>query len=216
MRETTLQLIREHKLITIVRGLPHEQLLPLAEALYAGGIRMMEITFAQNNPDSWKDTASGIKLLSEKMAGKICVGAGTVVSLEQLQMAYEAGAQYIISPSVHVDVIKKTRELGLVSLPGALTPTEAMVAYAAGADMVKIFPIGDLGASYLKSIVAPLSHIPFLAVGGVSDKNAGEFLAAGALGVGVGGYLVNKDLIAQGRFDEITAMAKKYVSAVQA
>ena len=215
MREQVLEQIKKGKIITIVRGLPTEQLLGLAKALYAGGIKMIEITFAQNKPETWVDTAKGISLLNEYFHGEVLVGAGTVISLEQLQMAYDAGAKYIISPSMDIEIIKKTRELGLVSLPGVFTPTEAVQAYNAGADMVKVFPIGDLGASYLKSIKAPLSHIPMLAVGGVNADNAASFIAAGALGLGVGGNLVNKTWIENGEFDKITALAQSYVQAVK-
>jgi 2-dehydro-3-deoxyphosphogluconate aldolase/(4S)-4-hydroxy-2-oxoglutarate aldolase len=215
MREGTLQKIRDTRLIAIVRGLPAEQLQGLAGALFQGGIELIEVTFAQNKPETWADTAAGIRLLAEKFAGSILPGAGTVLTAEQLTMAYEAGAKYIISPSVNTDVIQATRALGLVSLPGAMTPSEITTAYEAGADMVKVFPIGQLGAAYIKAIKAPLSHIPLLAVGGVNEKNAAEFLEAGAEGLGVGGNLVNKDWIASGEYEKITAAARQYVAAVK-
>lgn len=215
MREQTLDSIRQHKLITIVRGLEPDKLKQLAQALLEGGIHLIEVTFAQNQPDTWKDTAAGIRMLNEAFAGEILAGAGTVMTLEQLQMACDAGAKYIISPNVNTDIIRKTKELGLVSLPGAMTPTEAALAYEAGADMVKVFPIGDLGVGYLKAIKAPLSHIPLLAVGGVNEKNAEDFIRAGALGLGVGGNLVNKAWIANGEFEKITALAAEFVAAVE-
>lgn len=207
--------IARRKLIAIVRGLPGEQLEGLAEALLAGGISMMEITFHQAKPDSWRQTAEGIAMLNRKFAGRVIPGAGTVMTQEQLTMAYEAGAKYIISPNVDVDIIRRTKELGLVSLPGAFSPTEIATAHAAGADFVKVFPVGNLGPSYIKALKAPLSHIPLMAVGGVNERNAAAFLEAGAAGLGVGGNLVNKEWIAKGEWDKITALAAEFVKAVQ-
>lgn len=154
-------------------------------------------------------------MLKEKFAGKIIPGAGTVITLEQLQMAYDAGAQYIISPNVDVEIIRRTKELGLISLPGAMTPSEIVEAYKAGADFVKVFPVGNLGPAYIKALKAPLSHIPLMAVGGVNEKNAADFLKAGASGLGVGGNLVNKEWIANGEWEKITALAAEFVKAVQ-
>ncbi|MBE5771273.1 MAG: bifunctional 4-hydroxy-2-oxoglutarate aldolase/2-dehydro-3-deoxy-phosphogluconate aldolase [Clostridiales bacterium] len=207
--------IASRKLIAIVRGLPGEQLEGLANALLAGGITLMEITFNQQKPETWSQTADGIRMLCEKFAGKIIAGAGTVVTQEQLTMAYEAGAKYIISPNTDEDIIRRTKELGLVSLPGAMTPSEIVVAHKAGADFVKVFPVGNLGPAYIKAIKAPLSHIQMMAVGGVNEKNADDFMRAGASGLGVGGNLVNKEWIANGEWDKITALAAEYVKAVQ-
>ena len=122
-REETLARVREKKLICIVRGLDPAPMKDLAQALLAGGIEMIEITFAQNRPETWKDTAAGIRMLNEEFAGKLIAGAGTVIAMEQLFMAYEAGARYIITPNMDPAIIGQTRKLGLVSMPGALTPT---------------------------------------------------------------------------------------------
>lgn len=207
--------IASRKLIAIVRGLPEEQLEGLAKALLAGGISLIEVTFNQAKPETWSQTAAGIAMLGKNFAGKIIPGAGTVVTQEQLTIAYEAGAQYIISPNTDVDIIRRTKELGLVSLPGAFSPSEIVTAYNAGADFVKVFPVGNLGPSYIKALKAPLSHIPLMAVGGVNEKNADDFMRAGASGLGVGGNLVNKEWIANGEWDKITALAAEFVKAVQ-
>ena len=143
------------------------------------------------------------------------VGAGTVTSVELVELAAKAGAKYIISPDTNVDVIRRTRELGLVSLPGALTPSEITTAYNNGADFVKLFPIADMGASYVKAVRAPLGHIDMLAVGGVNDKNLKSFLDAGVCGAGIGGNLVNKAWIAAGEYEKITEIARTYVSIVK-
>lgn len=211
---TTMEWINEYQIIAIVRGLAPEPMQKLADAFYKGGLRLMEITFNQAKPETWQDTAASIRMLRERFQDLILPGAGTVMTMEQLKLAADAGAQYIISPNVDVGIIRETRKLGLVSLPGALTPTEIAQAYQAGANAVKVFPAGNLGAGYIKAIRAPLSQIPLLAVGGVNEKNAAEFMAAGCSGIGVGGNLVNKQWIAAGEFDKITALAKEYVQAL--
>lgn len=215
MRQTVLNAIAESKLITIVRGLGPEPMEKLAQALYLGGIRMIEVTFDQSQPGHWKDTAAAIRLIHNKFKGAVLAGAGTVMTREQLKIAHEAGAQYIISPNVDEGIIRMTRELGLVSLPGALTPTEIAAAHAYGADIVKVFPAGCLGSGYIKAVKAPLPHIQLMAVGGVSQKNAADFIQAGVIGLGVGGNLVNKEWILAGEFERITELAKEYGKAVR-
>ena len=209
----TMDWILQHKIIAIVRSLEPQATQALAEALFAGGIRLVEVTFAQAKPDTWKDTADSIKSIGTRYEGRMLAGAGTVLTLQQLHMAADAGAQYIISPDVNEEIIRETKKLGLVSLPGALTPTEIMAAHRMGADAVKVFPAGNLGPEYIRAIRAPLSHIPLLAVGGVDADNCAAFLAAGCAGVGVGGSLVNKQWIANGEFDKIMALAAEYVRA---
>lgn len=214
MRENVLKLIEETKIVTIIRGVDPESAVKVAEALYLGGVKLVEVTFDQKNPDSFSDTATAIKSIKEKLGDKMSVGAGTVITVEQLLIAKSAGAEFIVSPDTDEEIIKKTVELGLVSLPGAYTPTEAKKAHNAGADYVKLFPCSDDAISYLKAIKAPLSHIKFLAVGGIRPDNAKDFIEAGAYGVGMGGSLVNKEWIKNGRFDLITIEAKKTVDAI--
>jgi 2-dehydro-3-deoxyphosphogluconate aldolase/(4S)-4-hydroxy-2-oxoglutarate aldolase len=214
MRERVIQKILDNKLIAIVRGTEEAAIVPLAKALAVGGIGMMEITFNQAKPESFESTLRGIAAVKEKLGDRLMCGAGTVISPEQVDLAAEAGALFIVSPNTDAVVIKRTRELGLVSLPGAMTPSECLSASAAGADFVKLFPAMQLGVSYLKAIRAPLSHIKFLAVGGIDEHNAAGFIKAGAVGLGAGGNLVNKDWIDTGEFDRITAVARKLVSVV--
>ena len=214
MRELTIERILSDKVIAIVRGLSPNALLDLAGALVAGGINLIEITFDQSNPESWIDTCVGIRMLNDEFKGKVLAGAGTVLTVEQAARAYDAGAKYLISPDANPLVIKKTRELGIVSIPGCMTPTDIASAMQAGADFIKIFPAGALGVDYIRAIRAPLSHAKMLAVGGIDEKNAADFIRAGCLGIGVGGKLVNKDLIAAKKFDQITEIAKAHVAAV--
>ena len=214
MREQIIEKILEKKIIAIVRGLDTRHLLPLVQALHAGGISLVEVTFNQKNPDSWKDTCNGIRRIAEEFDGRVAVGAGTVLTKQQVDLAREAGAQYIISPDANPEVIRYTREVGAVSLPGCMTPSEVTAALEAGADFVKLFPVGVLGTSYVKAIRAPLSHARMLAVGGVNENNAADFIRAGCVGIGVGGNLVNADWINEGAFDRIEALAREYCAAV--
>lgn len=215
MRDTIIREVFNHKIIAIVRGMEQEQILKIANALYEGGVRFIEVTFNQKKPEEFYKTADAIRAIREAMGDKMYVGAGTVTSVELVDMAAEAGALYMISPDMDEDVIRHTRELGLVSMPGAYTATEAKKAYNAGADFVKLFPcIGDAPA-YVKALCAPLSHIPFLAVGGVDADNAGAFLKAGAVGVGVGSSLVNKKWVDAGEYEKITAEAKRMIENMQ-
>lgn len=201
--------------IAIVRGLRDREVVPVTEALYMGGIQMIEVTFDQANPESWGETLGAIRKIADDYPGKIYPGAGTVMSPEQVQMACDAGAQYIISPNVCEAVICKTRELGMGSCPGAMTPTEAVQAMECGAHVVKIFPAGMLGPEYIRALCAPLKHIPFVAVGGIHERNAADFLRAGAIGVGVGGNLVGRKWIDAGDFGQMTALARALVARVR-
>ena len=214
MEMDTLSRILERKIVCIVRGLEPAYLKSLAEALLEGGIDLMEVTFVQKDPSSWKGTQEGIAAVSRHMEGKMLVGAGTVLTEEQLLMARDGGAKYIITPNTNPALIRKVKELGLISMPGAMTPSEAVAAWENGADIVKIFPAGTLGPDYIKAIRAPLSQIPLMAVGGVNEKNCAGFLAAGCCGIGVGGGLVNKEWIMNGEWDKIIALAREYRKAV--
>lgn len=143
------------------------------------------------------------------------IGAGTVLSERQVELTATAGGKFIISPDANQSVIRKTRELGLVSMPGALTPSEIQAAHLAGADFVKLFPITNLGIGYVKAVSAPLSHIKFLAVGGVDDTNMRDYLKAGVCGFGIGSNIVDKKLIEREDWSAITALARRYVEAVK-
>lgn len=215
MEEKVIQAVREHKLIAIVRGVESEKCLRVAQALYDGGIRLMEITYDQKHPENWEQTARAIGAVAEAFDGRMYVGAGTVTNTELVELTAKHGGRFIISPDVNADVIRRTRELGMVSMPGALTPTEVMTAHAAGANFVKLFPAGNLGAGYLKAVKAPISHVELLVVGGIDEKNIGAFLAAGAAGAGIGGSLVNTARVENGEFDKITESARLLVKAVQ-
>lgn len=217
MNRTELkELVFEKKVVAIVRNIYGEDCVKLAEALYRGGIRLMEVTFDQSHPEAFSKTTDTIRLLVEKIGDRMVFGAGTVTSTELVEMTREAGGQFIVSPDTRPDVIRRTVELDMVSMPGSMTPTEISLAYESGADFVKVFPAGTLGTSYIKAIRGPLNQVPLLAVGGVSETNAADYIKAGAVGVGVGGNLAKKALVDIGAFDEIEETARLLVQAVGA
>lgn len=206
--------IRAEKLIAILRRIPQERLLDTAEALFQGGVRILECTFDHSDPDCLSALPRQLDRLRNRLEGRMVIGAGTVLTPRQVELAHQAGAQLIISPNTDRAVIARTRELDMVSVPGALTASEVVSAWDAGAHFVKLFPAGELGLSYVKALCAPLSHIPLLAVGGVTRDNAGSFLRAGVLGFGVGSQLVPSEAVAQGDYGQITRRAAGFVDAL--
>lgn len=213
-KEFIIEKIEKYKLIAIIRGVPREKLVPLAEALYEGGVRLLEVTYSANGSVSDEDTAASVSELARAFEGRMLIGSGTVLTPEQVRLTKMAGGEFIISPNADRDVIAETVRLGMVSIPGALTPTEIVDAHKAGADFVKLFPITNLGSSYVKAVKAPLSHIKLLAVGGIDEKNMEEYLRAGICGFGVGSNITDKKMIANGDWQGITALAKMYTDAL--
>ncbi len=211
---TPLEYVKERKIVAIVRGLSPEYLIRLGHAFEEGGIGLMEVTYNQSAPETWKDTAKGIEAVEKEFGDRLLVGAGTVITFEQVSMTYNAGGHYLVTPTTQPEIIRAGKALGLGLYPGAFTPSEILAAYDAGADAVKVFPASCLGPGYIKAIRAPLSHIPLMAVGGVNEKNAADFIKAGCVGLGVGGNLVNKEWIRNGEWEKITALAKEFKKAV--
>lgn len=210
----TIKKIEKEKIITIVRGVSKEKIIPLAKAMYDGGIRLIECTYDASGLISDEETASNIEIIVKYFGQEMVVGAGTVLTEKQVELTKNAGGKFIISPDTNADVIKKTKELGLVSIPGALTPTEIASAGRFGADFVKIFPIGSMGYNYIKDVKAPLSNIKILAVGGVDENNMKDYLGAGACGIGIASGIVKKEMIDNNDFKGITALAKLYTSSL--
>lgn len=207
--------LEKEKIIVIVRGVEEKKLVPLAEAMYKGGIRFLELTYSADKKISDEKTAENIKMLAGHFKGKMHIGAGTVLTEEQVALTKAAEGEFIISPDTDPAVIKKTKQLGLVSIPGALSPSEIKLAHKSGADFVKLFPAVNLGCEYIKAVRAPLSSTRLLAVGGISEENIRNYLKAGVCGFGIGANIVSKKLLEQENYDEITSLAKKYVSAVK-
>lgn len=214
MKDNVIREIEKNKLIAIIRGVPREKLLPLAEALYSGGVRLLEVTYSANGSVSDGDTAESVAELVKAFDGRMLIGSGTVLTPEQVRLTKAAGGCFIISPNADKEVIAETASLGMVSIPGALTPTEIVDAHKAGADFVKLFPITSLGTSYVKAVKAPLSHIKLLAVGGIDENNMSDYLRAGVCGFGVGSNITDKKMIAESDWQGIIALAKKYTDAL--
>ena len=211
---TALEYVEQRKIVAIVRGLEPDYLLRLGHALEEGGIGLMEVTYDQRAPESWAATAKAIQAVEEEFGERLLVGAGTVITPEQVRLTYEAGGPYLVTPTTQPEIIRMGKDLGLGLFPGAFSATEILSAYEAGADAVKVFPASCVGPGYIKAIRGPLSHIPLMAVGGINEKNAADYLKAGCVGLGVGGNLVNKEWIRNGEWEKITALARAFMAAV--
>ena len=207
---TTFDKILAGGIITIIRGLSPDCAEKTVEAIHAGGLHLAELTFDQTAPP--KVTADISRTVSRQFEGKVLIGAGTVMTLEQLHAAYNAGAAYIISPNADSSVIRETKRLGLLSMPGAYTATEVARCYAEGADIVKVFPSDSAGPGYIKALRGPLHHIPLAAVGGVNLDNIRDFFDAGARCVGIGSNIVSKQAVQAGDFDRIRLLAAAYAA----
>ncbi|MGR5177468.1 bifunctional 4-hydroxy-2-oxoglutarate aldolase/2-dehydro-3-deoxy-phosphogluconate aldolase [Vibrio mediterranei] len=213
MRQETIAAIETHRVFAIVRGISPENVRPTMEALHQGGIRLVEITFDRKNGD--EGTLAALDILASEFSDRLIFGAGTVTTVEQVKAVKALGGQFIVSPDLNVEVIQATRELDMVSLPGVMTPTEAVQADAAGADFIKLFPGGLLGPGYLGALSAPLSDLKFIAVGGVDSDNIAAFAKAGAIGFGIGSNLVNNTLVENQEFDKIYQNACRYKQAIE-
>ncbi|ACT03750.1 bifunctional 4-hydroxy-2-oxoglutarate aldolase/2-dehydro-3-deoxy-phosphogluconate aldolase [Paenibacillus sp. JDR-2] len=203
-----LDLLLEHKIVAILRGIEDHQADAAGQAMIDGGIRLMEITM--NTPGA----AVMIERWRSRFDGQAAVGAGTVLDAEMAKTAVAAGAQFLISPNLDEEVIAYGNERGVSVWPGVMTPTEIVKAWKAGAEAVKLFPMGTLGTKYLSEIRGPLDSIPIMATGGVDLHNIADYFAAGANAVGMGGKLLNLDWVREGRFDLITGRARQFVEAV--
>lgn len=215
MKEQVINSIEKNKIIAILRGIADDDLIDVAEALYEGGIRLLEITYSANGSVSDEHTAQNIHRLVQRMDGRMMIGAGTVITKKQVVLTQRAGGQFIISPNTDKSVIRESNRRGLVSIPGALTPSEIADANRYGADFVKLFPITNLGVGYIKAVRAPLSHVKMLAVGGINDTNMGDYLAAGVCGFGVGSNITDKKLIEAKDWAGIAALARRYTEGIQ-
>lgn len=196
-------------IIAVIRAASGELLADVAEALLAGGVEVMELTFTVPKAHQV------LERVSERLGERILLGAGTVLDTETARIALLSGAEFIVSPTVNVDVIKLCRRYDKLVLPGALTPTEVLTAWEAGADIVKIFPSDLTGPSYLKALAGPLPQVRMMPTGGVNLQTAADFLKAGAFALGIGGSLVDPQAVAAGDLKKIETLARKYVTIVR-
>ncbi len=202
------QLLLDTKIIGVVRTDSSSRLLQVAAALREGGLDCIEITMT--TPGALR----AIEEAADKLEG-VLMGAGTVLDAPTARQAILAGAKFLVTPTVALDVIEMCHRYGVVVIPGAMTPTEILTAWEAGADMVKVFPADVLGPAYLKAVRGPLPQIPLVPTGGITADNAGEFIKAGAALVCAGGWLVDKKAVAEGRYEVLTERARQLVEAVR-
>jgi 2-dehydro-3-deoxyphosphogluconate aldolase/(4S)-4-hydroxy-2-oxoglutarate aldolase len=208
-KSEVLWALGEIGLVPVLRAESEDQALKLASAIAAGGVTVLEVTM----------TVPGAIRVMRRLAEErpdILIGAGTVLDPETARMCILEGAQFIVSPALNTKTIEMCHRYGVAVLPGALTPTEIVTAWEAGADVVKVLPASALGgAKYLKSVKAPLPRVELIPTGGVSLATAAEFLEAGAFALGVGADLVNLKAIADGKPETITDNARKYLEIVR-
>lgn len=204
---STLSQITEHKIVAIIRGLDPSYGIAVAEALYAGGIRILEITMNSDEP------LSVIREITDRFGDRMVVGAGTVLDAPMAEAAVEAGARFVLSPIVAIEVIQMAKDLGVVSIPGAYTATEIYTAYKNGADLVKVFPATS--PAYIRDIAGPLPQIPLLPTGGITPENIKDFKNAGAAGFGVGSALVDtKQPMTAQYLEHVAERARQFVDAI--
>jgi len=203
-----MKYLRQTPLIGIIRNAETSELERAVAAALAGGLKTLEITL--NRPEAIEQIAR----IKNRYAGEIQLGAGTVLDKESAKQAIEAGAEFIVSPTVLPDVIKYCRDHAIPVFPGALSPTEVLNAYRAGVEMVKVFPIQSLGPAYIRSLKGPFPHIPLMPTGGVTLESVPHYFEAGADAVGVGGELFKRDWLARKDWASIEATAGAYVQAV--
>ncbi|TGE29313.1 bifunctional 4-hydroxy-2-oxoglutarate aldolase/2-dehydro-3-deoxy-phosphogluconate aldolase [Hymenobacter metallicola] len=208
MATSVLSHLLQHQLVSIIRGANPDDLVSIVRALHAGGIRSVEITI--NSPKALQ----GIARVAAELGEQMLVGAGTVLDPETARMALDAGARFIISPTLNVETIRMTKRYGAVSIPGGFTPTEILTAYEHGADIIKVFP-ASLGAAYFKDIKGPLPFIPLMPTGGVKLDNIRAFQRAGAAAFGLGSSLVDTSQpVSDEYLRALTHKAQQFVQAI--
>ncbi|WP_256402866.1 bifunctional 4-hydroxy-2-oxoglutarate aldolase/2-dehydro-3-deoxy-phosphogluconate aldolase [Halorubrum salinum] len=206
----TLSRIVDSGVVAVLRGVPADQLIEIAAALHDGGVSAIEVT--ADTPD----VAEKIGEVTGSFDDEVVVGTGTVLDSETARTTLLAGAEFVVSPSLHEDVIETCNRYGAVSAPGVMTPTEAIRGYEAGADFVKVFPAKTVGPDHIGAMKGPLGQIPMMPTGGVGPDNAADYIDAGAFAVGAGGALVDYDAAARGEYETITETAREFTQVVEA
>lgn len=205
---TTLSQITVHKIVAILRGIQADDVLKIAGALCDGGVKIIEVTL--NSPNA----LLAIEQLNSAYGNQLLVGAGTVLNISDAKAAIAAGAKFLISPNVDIAVIRAAKDAGILSIPGAFTPTEIITAHNNGADIVKVFPAPD--AAYIKNILAPLNYIKLMPTGGINLANIKSFKDAGATAFGIGSSLVNnQSIIDETYLQQLTIKAGNFIAAIR-
>ncbi len=204
-----LQRVLNHGIVAVIRAKSGDRLVDVAEALLAGGIEIMEVTFTVPG------ATRVLERVAEKIGDRVLLGAGTVLDTETARIALLSGAQFVVSPSTNVDVIQMCQRYSKLVMPGALTPTEVVTAWQAGADIVKVFPSDINGPTYLKALHGPLPQVHLMPTGGVNLETAADFLKCGACALGIGSSLVEAKVVEAGDMNHIETLARKYVEIVR-
>jgi 2-dehydro-3-deoxyphosphogluconate aldolase/(4S)-4-hydroxy-2-oxoglutarate aldolase len=208
-KQEMLEKIKELGLLAVIRGPSAELTVQMVEALIKGGVLGIEITY------STPDAENVVKTLSSKFGSKIVLGMGTLTKTDQAESAKAAGANFLVSPICEPALVKSMVASGLLTMAGALTPTEVFQAYSLGTDLVKVFPGSLGGPSYVKALKGPFPYIPMMPTGGVSATNVADWFKAGVVAVGAGSELCPPDLAKAGKFDEITQKAADFVAVIK-
>lgn len=208
-REEIAARIVDSGIVAVLRVDSAEQLVPITDALCAGGVTSIEVTMTTPN------ALEAIATLSAEFNGRALVGVGTVLDAETCRAAIKAGAQFVVTPIFRPEVIDVAHELGKPIAAGSYSPTEAYSAHQAGADFIKVFPADQLGPTYIKNLLAPLPMLRIIPTGGVSAETAASFLNAGCVALAAGSSLVSKDVVKNKNWAQLTATAKAFTEAVK-
>jgi 2-dehydro-3-deoxyphosphogluconate aldolase/(4S)-4-hydroxy-2-oxoglutarate aldolase len=207
-KETVLEKILDCGIVAVVRSPDSDRLVEVARALADGGVTAVEITM------SVPDALDVVRAVRRSLGDRIVLGAGTVLDAETARSALLAGAEYLVAPTLNLDVVRMCKRYGKVVMPGCFTPTEILTAWEAGADVVKVFPADVLGPAFFKALRGPLPQVRLMPTGGVDLNSAADFLRAGACCLGVGGQLVEPRAVAEGNFERIRDLAQQYRAIV--
>ena len=208
--------LKKTRLMVLARGVPKEVLVEGVRAIREAGVTVFESTFDHRLENCIEENAAKIAALKAAFGETMKIGAGTVLAVEEVRAAHDAGAEFVVSPDSDPDVIAETKRLGMASIPGAMTPTEIKRAWKLGADVVKLFPADDLGYHYIQNLKGPLPHIPLMATGGVNPQTIPEFLSRGILAVGTGITVFRPDLVEARDYAGIGALAAAHLAAIRA
>ncbi len=209
MKEVLAKILEEG-VVPVVRLSSATEAMEVSKAIREGGISVIEITM------SVPGALDVMKEVTQRFGKEVLLGAGTILDPETARAALLSGAKFVVTPTLNLEVIKMCKRYSAVVIPGALTPTEILTAWEAGADLVKVFPISQVGGpSYLRAVLAPLPHIPLVPTGGVNAQNAGEFIKAGAAAIAAGGELVDKKAVAEKKYSVIVENARKFLTEVR-
>jgi len=208
-KDKNLECLVDCGVVAIIRVKDSEEAVRVAGAIKEGGVNVIEVSVVTPN------ALAAITAISQRFGEEALIGVGTVLDPETARVAILAGAEFVVSPTLNRGVIETCRRYSKISIPGAFTPTEILTAWESGADIVKVFPAAVAGPRYIKDVLDPLPQVRLLPTGGINLENAGEFIRAGAVAIAVGGALVDKKAVAEGRFEVITERARNFLEVVK-